>query len=55
MQSDRNSSKTVSFHKPTTYEPHVLTNSEQKLNFARHDYGRVEVFRVNIRSLVQKL
>ena len=25
MQSDRNSSKTDSFHKLTTYEPHVLT------------------------------
>ena len=42
MQSDRNSSKTDSFHKPTTYEPHVLTSSKQKLNFARHDSGQAE-------------
>ena len=55
MQSDRSRSKTDSFHTPTTYEPRVLTNSEQKLNFARHDYGRVGVFSFKIRSLVQNL
>ena len=32
-----------------------MTSSEQKLNYARHDYGRVGVFRIKIRSLVQKL
>ena len=31
MQSDRNSSKTVTFHKPTTFEPHVQTNSEEMM------------------------
>ena len=31
------------------------TNSEQIITFARHEYGRVWVFRIKIRSLVQKL
>ena len=30
MQSDRNSSKTDTFKKPTTYERHVQPNYEQK-------------------------
>ena len=56
MQSDQNSSKTDTFHEPTTYEPHVYnTNSEQIITFARHEYGRVGVFRIKMRSLVQKL
>ena len=40
-QSDRNSSKTDLFNKPTAYEQHVYTSSEQKITFARHEYGRV--------------
>ena len=55
MQLDRNSSKTDTFHKPKTYERHVQTKNEQKTTFARHEYGRVGVFRIKIRSLVQKL
>ena len=55
MQSDRNSSKTDTFYKPTTYEPHVYTSFDQMITFARHEYGRVGVFRIKIRSLVQKL
>ena len=55
MQSDRNSSKTVIFHEPITYEPKVLKNFEVIITFARHDYGRVGVFRINMKSLVQKL
>ena len=48
MQSDQNSSKTDTFHEPTTYEPHVYnTNSEQIITFARHEYGRVGVFRIS--------
>ena len=31
VQSDRNSFKTDTFHKPTTYEPHVYTSFEQKI------------------------
>ena len=46
MQSDRNSTKTDTFHGPTTYEPLVYTGFEQIMNFARHDYGRVGVFRI---------
>ena len=37
MQSDRNSSKTVTFHQSTTYEPDVKTNYEQIKTFARHE------------------
>ena len=55
MQSDRNSSKTDHFHKPTTRDQHVYTSSEQNITFARHKYGRVGVFRIQIRSLVHKL
>ena len=54
MQSDRNSLKTDTFHKLTTYEPHVSINSEQIITFAVHEFGRVGVFRIKIRSLVQK-
>ena len=43
MQSDRNSLKTDIFHEPTIYELHVYTSSEQKINVARHEYGRVGV------------
>ena len=55
MQSDQNSSKTVTFHKPTTFEPHVQTNSEEIITVARYEYGQVGVFRTKIRSSVQKL
>ena len=55
MQSDRNSSKTGHFHKPTTYELHVYTSSEQIATFARHEYGRVGVFRIKTRLLGKKL
>ena len=55
MQSDRNSSKTDTFHKPITYKRHVQTNNEQKTTFARHEYGRVGVFRIKISSLLPKL
>ena len=54
-QSDRNSSKTAIFHKPTTYEQRVQTNSEQKITFSRHEYGQIGVFRNKMISLVQKL
>ena len=55
MQSDRNSLKTDTFHEPTTYERQVQTENEQKTTFARHEYGRVGVFRIKIRSLFLKL
>ena len=32
MQSDRNSSKTDTLHKPTTYESHAKKISDQKIN-----------------------
>ena len=38
MQSDRNSSKTDTFHGPTTYETHVQTSFEQIIYFAKHEY-----------------
>ena len=41
MQPARNSSKTDTFHEPITYEPRVLTSSDKKITFARHEYGRV--------------
>ena len=41
MQSDRNSSKTDSFHEPTTYNPDIQTSYEQITTFARHENGRV--------------
>ena len=40
MQSDRNSSKSGTFHKPTTYKPHFYTCYEQIVIFVRHEYGR---------------
>ena len=49
-QSDRDSSKTDIFHKPTTYREYVWTRSEQKKTFARHENGRVGVFRIKMRS-----
>ena len=55
MQSDRNSSKTDTFHKPITYKRHVQANNEQKTTFARHEYGRVGVFRIKISLLLPKL
>ena len=54
MQSDRNSSKTDTFHNPITYKRHVQTNIEQKTRFARHEYGRVGVFRIKISPLLLK-
>ena len=42
------------FHKPTTYEQQFIS-SEQITTFARHEYGRVRIFRIKIWSLVQKL
>ena len=47
MHRSRNSSK--------TNEPHVQTNSEPIITFARHKYGRVRVFKIKIGSIVQKL
>ena len=43
------------FSWPTNYEPNVRTRSEQKINFATHENGRVGVFRIEIGSLDQKL
>ena len=43
------------FHKPMAYEQHVQTSSKKKIIFIRHEYGQVGVFRIRIRSLVQKL
>ena len=42
--------------KPTLFmsltdEPHVKTSSEQIITFARHEYGRVGVFKIKMRSL----
>ena len=34
MQSDRNSSKRDTFHRPTTYEPHAYTSSDKMITFA---------------------
>ena len=45
MQLDRNSSKPDTFNEPSTYETHALTSSEEIKPFARHEYGRVGVFR----------
>ena len=52
MQYDRNSSKTDTFREPTIYEPHVRT-SLKKNTFGRDEYGRVGVFRIKMKSLVQ--
>ena len=38
MQSNRKSSTTDTFHEPITYEPHVYTNLEEIITFARHEY-----------------
>ena len=46
LQSDRNSSKTDTFHEPTDYEPHVKTSSEEIQTSARHEYGRVGVLKI---------
>ena len=48
IQSDRNSSKTNTFHRPTTYEPHVKTFSKGKITYARHEYGRVGLFKIKM-------
>ena len=53
--SDRNRSKTDFFLKPTTCTQHVWPRYEQKITFARHDYGRIGVFRIQMRSFVQEL
>ena len=45
MQLNRNSSKTDTFQKPTTYEPHIWTCSEEIISYARHEYGRVGFLR----------
>ena len=47
--------KMDTFHEPTTCEPNVLTSFEQVITFARDEHGRIGVFRIKIRSLVQKL
>ena len=43
---DRNSLKTKIFHKHTIYEQHIYTSSGQKITFAGHEYGRVQVYRI---------
>ena len=45
------SSKTDTFHEPTTNEPHVLTILN---NWYRHEYGIAGVFRIKIRALVHR-
>ena len=54
-QSDQDSLKTDTFHKPTTYEPYVCTSFEETIPFFTHEYGRVGVFRITMRSLDQKV
>ena len=49
MQSDRNSSKTETFHEPATYEPHVKTSSDQIITFVRHENEQVGGCRIKIR------
>ena len=39
------------FHEPTN----IQTSSEQTITFAKHKYGLVEVFKIEMRSLVQNL
>ena len=41
-----NGSKTDTFHKPTTYEPHVQISSEEIIIYARQSNGRVGFFRI---------
>ena len=55
MQSDRNILKTGTFHEPTTLEPHNLACSEHIITFAKQENGRIGVFRMKMRALVQKL
>ena len=50
-----NQIETFTFHEVTTYEPHVKTSSKQMIPFARHEYERVEIFRIKMSSSVQKL
>ena len=54
MRSDRNTPKPDTFREPTAYQPKVQTSSEQIINFARHEYGRVGDL-VKMKVLVQKL
>ena len=54
MQSDGNGYEKDTCREPTTREPQVYTSSEQLITFARHEYGQIGVFRIKIRSLVQK-
>ena len=49
MQSDRNSSKTDTFHEPITYESQVKTSSKLIKTFGRHENEQVGVFRIKIR------
>ena len=51
-KANRNSSNTNAFHKPTNYEPYVWKSYKIIITIARHDYGRVEVFRIEIKSFV---
>ena len=51
-QSDRNSLKTDIFHKPSTYEQDIKTISQQEKTRVRHEYGRIEVFRIKLRYVV---
>ena len=54
MQSDRDSSKMDTFHEYAAYESHDQTTFEQIINFARHDYEQVGVFKIKMKLLVQK-
>ena len=56
MQSNRNGSKIDTFHERKAYESHMLRQvlNKQK-SFARHKYGQAGVFKIMMRSLVQKL
>ena len=54
-QSDRNSSKTDTFHEPTANKSNVKTSSEELKTFARHKYGQAGVFKIEMWSIVQKL
>ena len=42
-------------HAPTTLEQHNLANSQHIITFAKHENGRIGVFRMKMRALVQKL
>ena len=54
-QSDRNSWKTDIFQRPINLWTSRLNKFCAKISFARHEYGQVEVFRIKMRALVQKL